>query len=215
MITIDKSTWPRRRHFELFNRMDYPHFNICANLDITRFYPLIKSNHISFSMAVTYLVSRTANDFEAFRMRIRGEQIIIHEIVNPSSTMLMDDDLFSFCTVQYDSDFKVFSARHAATVEEIKNKPTLEDLPGADDLLFLTSIPWISFTCQTHTIKMNPADSIPRISWGKYFNENDRIKLPFSVQVHHALMDGVHVGRYYMKIQEYLDEPAIALGLSN
>ncbi|MGK0468500.1 MAG: nitroreductase [Clostridium sp.] len=33
---------------------------------------------------------------------------------------------------------------------------------------------------------MNPVDSIPRISWGKYFEESGKIKLPLSVQAHHA-----------------------------
>jgi len=31
--------------------------------------------------------------------------------------------------------------------------------------------------------------------------------MPLSVQVHHALADGIHVGRYFNLVQEYLDEP--------
>ncbi len=31
--------------------------------------------------------------------------------------------------------------------------------------------------------------------------------MPLSVQVNHALMDGVHVGRYYERVQAYLDNP--------
>jgi chloramphenicol O-acetyltransferase len=27
------------------------------------------------------------------------------------------------------------------------------------------------------------------------------------VQVHHALLDGVHIGRYYTQVQAYLDQP--------
>jgi chloramphenicol O-acetyltransferase type A len=54
---------------------------------------------------------------------------------------------------------------------------------------------------------MNPVDSIPRIAWGKYFEENGKIKLPLSVQVHHALVDGLHVGQYFNAIQEILDNP--------
>jgi chloramphenicol O-acetyltransferase type A len=33
--------------------------------------------------------------------------------------------------------------------------------------------------------------------------------MPLSVQVNHALMDGIHVGRYYGQVQAYLDNPAI------
>jgi chloramphenicol O-acetyltransferase type A len=52
---------------------------------------------------------------------------------------------------------------------------------------------------------MHPVDSIPRISWGKYFRDDNLIKMPLSVQVHHALMDGFHVGRYFQQVQKYLD----------
>ena len=35
--------------------------------------------------------------------------------------------------------------------------------------------------------------------------------MPLAVQVHHALMDGVHVGRFYALMQEYLSEPVFLL----
>ena len=54
---------------------------------------------------------------------------------------------------------------------------------------------------------MNPVDSIPRIAWGKYFEENGKIKLPLPIQVHHALVDGLYVGQYFNAIQEILDNP--------
>ncbi|WP_409294071.1 CatA-like O-acetyltransferase [Peribacillus sp. SCS-26] len=39
-----------------------------------------------------------------------------------------------------------------------------------------------------------------------FFEENEKIKLPVSVQAHHALVDGVHIGQYFMKLQDWLDE---------
>jgi chloramphenicol O-acetyltransferase type A len=32
--------------------------------------------------------------------------------------------------------------------------------------------------------------------------------MPVSVEVHHALVDGIHVGRFFEIYQGYLDEPA-------
>lgn len=37
------------------------------------------------------------------------------------------------------------------------------------------------------------------------------MKMPLSVQGHHAMMDGIHVGRYFEQVQSYLDEPSIFL----
>ena len=56
------------------------------------------------------------------------------------------------------------------------------------------------------TIGALGVDSSPKISWGKYFEQGGRTLVPFSVQVHHGLMDGYHVGRYYGEVQRLLDE---------
>lgn len=46
---IDLENWPRKQQYDLFFRhMDYPHFNICANLDITEMYNYVKMNNIPF-----------------------------------------------------------------------------------------------------------------------------------------------------------------------
>ena len=92
-------------------------------------------------------------------------------------------------------------------MDKVRSLVNLKDEPGRDDLLFVTSIPWVSFTNITHPISMHPVDSIPRISWGKYFEENGKTKLPLSVQAHHALVDGIHTGRYFELIQDMLDNP--------
>jgi chloramphenicol O-acetyltransferase type A len=34
MRTIDLSTWLRRKPFEVFSAFDYPHINLCANVEI-------------------------------------------------------------------------------------------------------------------------------------------------------------------------------------
>lgn len=47
---------------------------------------------------------------------------------------------------------------------------------------------------------------------GNYFKEGDVLQMPLSVQGHHAVMDGIHMGRYYEKIQAYLDQPQDLLG---
>ena len=42
--------------------------------------------------------------------------------------------------------------------------------------------------------------------------ENERTMLPISVEVHHALMDGLHAGRYLIRLEEMLMEPETYLG---
>jgi chloramphenicol O-acetyltransferase type A len=207
MKFVDTEKWNRKDHYNYFKELDYPHFNICGNIDITKFYRYIKDNKSPFFISFLYVATKTANNIKEFRFRIREDKIVEHEIVNPSFTIMTENEVFSFCTSKFIDEFNDFKTNTSKKIEETKNNVIIEDEPGRDDLLYITSIPWISFTNITHPIQMNPVDSIPRIAWGKYFEENGKIKLPLSVQVHHALVDGVHVGQYFNTIQEILDDP--------
>jgi chloramphenicol O-acetyltransferase type A len=212
MREIDLQNWPRRQHFEFFRTFDHPHFNLCANVEMTAFYPAVKQRSVSFTIAFVYVITRAANDIPEFRYRIRGDKVVEHEFVNASTTILTDDDLFSFCPFEYCEDFAQFAQAAAQMIAQVKYHPTLEDEPGQDNVLFMTSIPWVSFTGVIHPLNLQSPDSIPRLAWGKYFKEGDKLKIPLSVHAHHALVDGVHVGRFYEAVQLYLDQPELYLG---
>jgi chloramphenicol O-acetyltransferase type A len=53
---------------------------------------------------------------------------------------------------------------------------------------------------------------VPRIAWGKFVTEGDRVIMPLNVQVHHGLIDGLHAGRFYETVQTYLSDPESVLG---
>lgn len=207
MHEVDLRTWRRRQHFELFNSFDHPHFNICANLELTAFHQRVRNRGVSFTVAFVYVIARAANAIPEFRLRIRSASVVEHDIVSPSVTILVDDDLFSFCTIPYCEDFTNFVDRATAMIAHVREHPTLENEPGRDDLLFMTALPWVSFTSVTHPMHLHPADSIPRFAWGKFFQEGQNLKMPLSVQGHHALMDGIHMARFYAKVEDYLQHP--------
>jgi chloramphenicol O-acetyltransferase type A len=206
MRNIEIGKWERREHYRFFSAMDYPHFNICANLDLTAFNRFRRERELPFFSALLYLSSRAVNEVKEFRYRIRGEAVVEHETVSPAITVLGDDGTFGYCTVEYDREAGKFLKRAAETIAQARANPTIAEDPHRDDVIYFTSIPWISFTGMTHPISL-PADSIPRISWGKYFADGDRILLPYSVQVHHGLADGLHVGKHFTLLQTLLDRP--------
>ncbi len=212
MRQINLETWSRREHFKVFSAWDYPHFSLCANVDLTEFYPVVKKRGISFNVATVYVLARAANAIPEFRYRIRAGEVVEHEIVHPATTIQTDTELFSFCTIDYTEDFRMFATRAAESIAYVKEHPTLEDEPGKDDLLYMTVIPWVSFTSCMHPMHLHPVDSVPRIAWGKFFEDAKFLKMPLSVQAHHALMDGIHVGRFYEKVQDYLRHPGFVLG---
>lgn len=211
MRYIDMETWPRRAHFNHFNGLAYPHIGLCAPVDLSEFYPAVKQRGVSFSVAMAYVLARAANAIPEFRCRIRKETVIEHAVVHPSTTVLTHRDLFSFCNIEYTEDFSLFTAFAEERIAYVKEHPTLEDESGQDDLLYMTTIPWVSFTSFVHPIDLNPADSVPRFAWGKRFEDGGRLRMPLNVQVHHALMDGIHIGRFYEAVQDCLQQPGLIL----
>ena len=212
MRTIEMQAWSRRNHFRLFNTFNHPHFSMCVNVDMTAFYPFVKRNGYSLTVSMVYVISRASNAIPEFRHRIRGDQVVEHEIVNPGFSILIDKDLFSFCAVEYVENFSEFARRAEKKIADVKAHLDLEGNPEKDEVLWMSPIPWVSFTSFSHPMPLHPADSIPRFAWGKYFQESDTLKMPLSVQGHHAVIDGIHMGRFYETLQDYLHHPEVILG---
>ncbi|TEU17936.1 MAG: chloramphenicol acetyltransferase [Anaerolineales bacterium] len=212
MRHINLETWPRREHFSVFSAWGYPHFSLCANVDLTAFYPVVKQRGISFNVATVYVIARAANAIPEFRLRIRAGEVVEHEIVHPGTTILTSEDIFTFCSIDYIENFSLFAARAKEKIAYVQEHPTLKDDLGRDDLFYMTAIPWVSFTSFMHPLDLDPVDSVPRFAWGKFFEDGELLKMPLSVQGHHALMDGLHMGRFYAEVQEYLHHPDVVLG---
>ena len=214
MKILDLETWPRRKQYDFFRQMDYPHINVCFPFDITELKLYCKEKNLSITHCILYISARTANSIKEFRLRIRGEQVVEHKTVNPSYTVLRADESFSFCTVEYTPDAKLLIERAEKQQQKVYDEMVLEDEPGRDDFLFISVLPWISFTNTTHPINMSPVDSIPRLVWGKFYADpanKDRTLLPYSIQAHHALADGVHFGKFAEVFQDLADNPATTL----
>lgn len=209
MKVIDLKQWERTAHFNFFKRMDYPQYNICVNLDITNFIESLKPKDIPFYYAMIYAASHSINQVEEFRYRIRKEQVILHDIIHPSFTDMSEgSELFKMVTVDMQASMEAFTVKAEEKSRQQQDPFVFKDVEGRDDLIYITCIPWVSFTSLSHTISFNKDDSVPRLAWGKYFNDGDRIMLPFSVQAHHSFVDGLHMGRYVDRLQDYLNGTA-------
>lgn len=207
MRKIDVPSWPRRDQYELFRDSHLPYFNVCADVDVTATQGAAKARGVPVTAAIVYLIARTANRIREFRYRMRGESVVEHDLVHPASTVLTDGDLFSFCFYEYHDDFSAFVDGYRAATARAQAHPSLEDPENRDDLLFMTAIPWVSFTSFSHPVLSIPADSIPRFAWGRFYERNRSVMMPLSVQGHHALIDGLHVGRYFQYYQDFLLNP--------
>ena len=204
---LDIANWARRDLFEFFRNYDNPYFNICARLDITRLVSLLRDRPgVSVSLSYLYFALRVANEIEPFRYRLKEGKVIVHDVINGGTTVLLPNESFSYAYFDYQEDFEKFSLAAAQSIKRVQTegllKPTLRD-----DLIYFTVLPWVSFTSFAHARTPGRGESVPRIAFGKFITEGERTLLPISVEVHHALMDGLHVGRYLTRLEEGLADP--------
>jgi chloramphenicol O-acetyltransferase type A len=209
MEYINLEKWKRKGHYEFFHSMDYPQYNICMDIDVTHFLQFTRQKELSFYYSMIFAATTVINRVENFRYRIHDDQVVLHDKIHPSFTDMNrdpDDDLFKMVTVDLTDDIFDFVKFAGQTNENQRDFLVPDKLIGRDDLIYITCIPWISFTHISHTISLNRNDSVPRISWGKYYRQGEKMLLPFSVQANHAFVDGFHVGKYIQQLQTFLDE---------
>ena len=204
---LDVSSWPRRDLFEFFRTYENPYFNICTQIEVTKVLELLKGRpEVSASLTYHYFALRVANEIEPFKYRLRDDQVIIHDVIHGGTTVLLPNESFTFAYFDYQQKFDNFMRDAQASVKAVRAGVPFRPLDG-DDRIHFTVLPWVSFTSFAHARNKTRAVSVPKIAFGKFLRQNERTFLPISVEVHHAMMDGLHVGRFMNRLEEMFAAP--------
>lgn len=201
---LDMETYRRKDHFAYFNTLAYPYVGITANVDITDLLKKIKAERLPFFFTVCYCVSRAANSIPEFRQRILDGKIIEFDHCTTSHTVALEDGTYCYCTLDDHIPFPDYIGYAAKQQEEAKQMNTIaEEEEEIYEKFFISTLPWVSYTSLIQPVPV-PADSNPRITWGKYFEQGGGILLPVSVLCHHGLVDGVHMAHFYERLEEQI-----------
>lgn len=213
---IDIERWARRDAFHYFRTFDKPYFNVCVRLDVARLKAALAARDAGggLTLACYFVALRLANLHRAFRLRLEQGRVRVCDEVHGSTTVLRDDgDSFFFADLQHTGDFDAFVARSSAAIDAARTmRAAFEPKPEAIACVYFTSLPWLHFTSFSHARNWGREDSIPRLAFGRAQAEGPHLWLPMSVEVHHALMDGVHVGRYVQEFEDWVAQPQRWLG---
>ena len=197
MHIIDKSNWNRKEHFEHFSAFDDPFFGVTVNIDCTNIYKQAKEKGVSFSLLVLHHIITAACRVEEFRYRIEGDDIVCYHSLIPEATVSRADHTFSFASFEYDTDENIFVQKANAEIERLQHTTGLNKSgtfhPNA---IHYSAVPWLTFTDMKHPTNMRSGDSVPKISTGKFFREEEKLMIPVSITCHHGLMDGYHVAKF-------------------
>jgi len=201
---IDTETWARKQQFAFFKTFAQPFFNITANVDVTALTHHCKTHSLSFSLCALHASQTTVNGIPELRYRLKKGEVWEYDEVHLGVTIMLEDQTFIYCTIMYHPDLATFITEAQKAIETQKKAGTFTP-HTRPDMVYYSIIPWISFTGFGHASDPHPDDSTPRIVFGKYFQEADRFKMPVSIELHHALADGYHMGQYFETFQAQLN----------
>ena len=202
---IDLENHPRRSHFEYFSSLAFPYMGMTANVDVTNLIHYAKERGGSTFHAVLWAAAKAANEISELRQRIVDGQIVEFDHCNAGFTVALEDKTFCNCYTDNRLSLEEYLVDTRQRQEEAKKHTGFVN-PDEDEtgLYFTSCVPWVAFTQCIQPAPI-PADSNPRIVFGKYIREGERTLMPLHIQCNHALVDGWHVGEFYRIFQEIND----------
>ncbi len=206
MQRFDPTAWPRAATYRLYRTLGAPHLGITADVDVTDLVPSCRADGTSLFAAMMHVLIEAANTVPQLRQRINVEEdvdvVVEHSSVDPAFTVAVEGGLFNFTTVPYQPDRQAFAGAVAAASEAQRHNTVLQPFEGKrDDVVYMSCLPWMHFTSITHPVHTDRPDSVPRIAWGRFTEIGGRIKMPVNIQVHHALVDGTHLGAFFAAVE--------------
>ncbi len=200
---IDEAKWKRTLHCQIFRNSIEPSYCVTFELDITNFMEKVRAKKFSFTLSLIFAVSECANNIEEFRYRFLDGQIVLYERINTAFTYLdKNTELFKVVNVDMQDTLESYisvAAQKAAYQKEYFTGPL------GNDVFQFSPMPWVSYTHISHTNSGKKDNATPLFDWGKYFDRDGKKMLPFSVQVHHSFVDGIHIGKLVDSLQNYLN----------
>lgn len=200
---IDLNNWERTLHYQIFRNSVQPQYCVTFELDITHFLEMIKKRNYSFTFSFVFAVSKCANQIREFRYRfVEGNPVIFDKIHTAFTYLNKDTELFKVVNVEMTDTLEEYVALASKKEQAQKEYFTA---PLGNDVFQFSAFPWVTYTHISHTDSGNKDNATPLFDWGKYYEKDGRIMLPFSVQVHHSFVDGVHIGNLANMLQHYLN----------
>ena len=203
---IDVRKWKRRDHYLWFRKYEQPFFSVTVEVDVTAGWNASRRRAApSFFLTSLFLMLNAANAVEAFRLRLRPRGVWRHDRVAVGPAIMRTDETFGFVRLEPAGTLREFASRGCAVIAAAEGQSGLvsNSLAG-DDIIFHSVLPWLRFTSVTNALP-GKGDSIPRILFGRCVREGKRMKMPVSVEVHHALVDGLDVARFFERFAANLD----------
>lgn len=198
--------YPRRAHFEFYRAHPRPFYSITFELDATRLRQRLAADGAPVYAGLCWHFHRALQSLAAFRVRLQGEDLVLHDRLQIGMTVPAPRRTFTFATFDWEPDWSRFAGAARAVLARASEQV---DLSGgaAPDFAYYTALPRIPFLSFTHVTPADPTAGQPGTAFGRLTERQGRIVLPVGVQVNHLFIDGADLGDLYEAAQASFANP--------
>lgn len=201
---IDIEYWNRKPYFEHYLNSVRCTYSMTANIEITNLLQEIKLKNFKLYPTLIYIITIVVNKHKEFRTCFdENGNLGYWDSMSPSYTIFhKDNETFSSIWTEYVESFSCFYTNY---LDDIKNYGNImkftPKLNEPANTFHISSIPWVSFTGFNLNVYDDGRYLLPIFTIGKYFEQDNKIFIPTSIQVHHAVCDGYHISRFINEVQ--------------
>ncbi|WP_297639204.1 CatA-like O-acetyltransferase [uncultured Clostridium sp.] len=182
-------------------------YNLTVNVDISILMEFIKKNDYRVYPTFTWIVSRAINNHIEFRMGYDKENNLgYYDVVHPDYSVLNDKTkiMDTLCT-EYNNEFSTFYKAMVNDLDNYKNFGMKTERKR--DSFIVSCIPWLTYSSFNVSNESGYQFLFPMVTWGKYFDVEEKTLMPVTLQIHHAVADGYHCSLFYEDLERVLKNP--------
>ena len=155
-----------------------------------------------------WLLTQTVNEMPEFRTALTENGLGYYDEMHPAYTIFnQEQKTFSGIWTAYKSNYTAFLSSYEADVARYSSSKEYAPKPERPVNSFdVSMIPWFSFTAFNLQVFGDGNYLLPIFTMGKAFDAGSKKILPLAIQVHHAVCDGYHVGRFIELLQKKIND---------
>ena len=205
---IDLNTWKRSEHLLHYLNNLKNVVSMTVDIDVTNFLQQTRESSIRFFPAFLYVVTKTVNRHEEFRMGYGPEgKVGIWDEVCPSYIVFHpDDETLTRIFTPWKDDFQMFYRSVTGDMDKHQSFRgfSIDNVPP--NIFDVSCVPWTRYNSLDIHVFDKGTYLAPVITWGKFDTDYaGKITLPLSMQIHHAAADGFHICRFFNEVQGLCD----------
>lgn len=207
---VDKEKYYRKGVYRHFSEDCKCSVSITARIDVTELYRKSKATDTKFYLNFLYILCKVLNSREDYRMGYlwQTDTLVCYDKINPVQYVFHDDT--ETCSIAYSEYYEDYKTFYAKALEDLKKAKQTHayglDSANHPNWFDASYISWLSYDSLNIELPDGHLYFSPIINWGKFRKENERLMMPVTVRMNHAVADGYLIAKVFKLLEKEVSE---------